>query len=135
MALGEAEVVDGALLSEHLRAWVVEWLRERPISSNQSGFVRRPDKTSGAVGVEHISEWVPFVGPIAYLSEKTGIHQRRVSGICNGEYEYVPLSQADALLTAAGLNHLLADGTIEVIPSPRWSLERWVDYMMERGCG
>jgi hypothetical protein len=106
---GEAEVVPGYELSEILREWVVRFLAERPLDTNGD-----------------------FVGPHAYLSEQTGIHTRRVSGIINGEFTLVPLSQADKLLQAIDRPDCLHQ--IHVIPNPNWSPERWHEYMAERGC-
>jgi hypothetical protein len=47
---------------------------------------------------------------------------------------HVTLSVAEALLMAIGKHYLLANGAIPVIPNPRWSQERWIEYMDERGC-
>jgi hypothetical protein len=115
---GEAEVVPGFQLSVVLRKWVVEWLRERPY---------RNENTNGATVMQ-------FHGPHDYLSEQTGLHVRRVSGIINGEFFVVPLTQADALLQAIERPDLLGAGEIQVVVNPNWSLEKWMDYMAERGC-
>lgn len=110
---GEAEVVRAEPLSTVLRSWVKEWLAQYPIDS---------------AGGEH------FMGPIQVLAEKTEINVRRVSGIVNGEFEFVSLSQADKLLTAAGLWDYISNGEIPVIPNPNWSMVKWQAYMDERGC-
>jgi hypothetical protein len=118
---GEAEVVPGYQLSAVLRRWVTAWLVDHPLSQDDPQFRRNE------ISVSH-------VGPIQYLAEKTGINTRRVSGICNGEFLHVPLSQADQLLVAAGLFDLLGTNEIQVIQNPNWSLETWVAYMEGRGC-
>jgi hypothetical protein len=118
---GEAEIVPGYELSPVLRKWVVEWLAERPLDYRPLGVTRGEQDLSNT-----------FMGPIDWLAEKTGIHTRRVSGIVNGEFETVPLSQADALLSAIGRNDLLGY-EINVWPNPNWSLEKWMAYMQEHG--
>lgn len=115
--VGEAEVVRAEPLGEVLRGWVREWLADRPLNTGMGATVE-----------------ATFMGPISYLAEKTEINERRVSGIINGEYAHVGLSQADALLTAAGLWDLLTIGEIPIIPNPNWSMEQWQRYMDDRGC-
>lgn len=110
---GEAEVVRAEPLGTILREWVIEWLAERPL------------ETYGGESM---------MGPMQWLAEKTEIHIRRVSGIVNGEFPHVGLSQADALLTAIGQSYLLTIGEIPVIPNPNWSIEQWKAYMETRGC-
>lgn len=73
------------------------------------------------------------LGPIQYLAMKTGINERRVAALCNGEVPYVPVGQGDKILAAARLNHL-SDGRLNVIPNPNWSLQKWVRYMSDQGC-
>src|SRR4051794_9619148 len=85
---GEAEVVPGYQLSEVLKAWTVKWLKDHPHSHHDPQF-------KGDTRVAHM-------GPVQYLAYHSGINTRRVSGICNNEFLHVSLSQADALLTAAG---------------------------------
>lgn len=68
-----------------------------------------------------------------WLAEQTGIHVRRISGLINGEYTCVPLSQADAVLQAIERADYL-ETRLHVIPNPNWSPERWMQYMQERGC-
>ena len=69
-----------------------------------------------------------------WLSERTGIHARRISGLINGEFTLVPLSQVDKVLQAIERPDLVGTD-IHVIPNPSWSQERWQEYMAERGCG
>lgn len=109
----------GFQLSEVLRKWIVEYLDGRPISGNLAERRRKGG--------------IRFYGPIQYLADHTGINARRVSGICNGEFSMVPLSQADALLQAIEQTDFL-DKEIQVVPNPNWSPERWLAYMEERGC-
>lgn len=121
---GEAEGVLGEQLSIVLRRFVVEWLADRPTNHTPMGQLNS-EKTQAEV----------FMGPIQYLAEKTEINIRRVSAIVNGEIDFVGLSQADKLLLAANLDHKLDTDEIRVISNPKWSLERWVEYMEARGCG
>jgi hypothetical protein len=114
---GPAEVVPGFQLSTVLREWIVRYLDGRGISESK------------LVGDE-----VAMFGPIQYLSHWTGISVRRVSGICNGEFPNVPYQQAEILLMVIDRDYLLANGEIQVVPNPNWSLEKWMDYMRERGC-
>lgn len=115
---GEAEIVDPEPLGSVLRAWVVTWLAEHPLPDND------PQLRNGSPA---------HMGPVQWLAEKTEIHIRRVSGICNGEFERVGLSQADALLTAIGEFDLLGF-EIPVKMNPTWSTETWHAYMAARGC-
>lgn len=74
------------------------------------------------------------VGPAQWLAAASGVSERTIWGITSGEREHIGLSKADALLMAVELPHFLQDGTIDVIPNPRLSQERWAEYMQERGC-
>jgi hypothetical protein len=113
---GEPEVVAAEPLGSILRAWVVEWLKDRP--RNTRGFGRGEQE---------------FVGPINYLSEQTGINVRQVQTIVNGEMLNVPLTKADKLLIA--IDHTLGmHPEILVYANPNWSPEKWLEYMAERGC-
>lgn len=67
------------------------------------------------------------------LAELSGIDVRRVWSIMSCEYTYISLRIADQLLTAAGIEHALRDGTVQVIPSPRWSKKRYAAYMRAKG--
>jgi hypothetical protein len=117
---GEPEVVLGEQLAPVLQEWCVRWFRDRP----QGGYSAKAWGTG-----------VDFVGPVQWLAQETGMNVRRISGICNGEFSQVPLTQADKLLAAIGRVDLMATGEIQVVPSVRWSMEKWVAYMQERGCG
>lgn len=115
---GEAQVVFGAQLAEILKEWRDLWELERT-EYEQSSYGR-----PAGSGV---------MGPTQYISTQTGIDRRRVSGIVNGEWKFIPLSQADAVLSAIGKDYLIG-GFLHVIPNPNWSMESWVEYMKERGC-
>jgi hypothetical protein len=116
---GEPEVVPGYQLAPVLQHWCAQWLRERPV---------------GAFNAHSWGTGNDFVGPVQWLAQETGLNTRRVSGICNGEFPQVPLSQADRLLAAIGRIDLLATGEIQVVPNLNWTMEKWVAYMQERGC-
>lgn len=117
--VGEAEVVRGADLSKVLNRWVVKYLKEHP-STN--------DDPSWRGAVSHF-------GPMQWLSHKTEINVRRISGINSGEFEYVPLSQADKLLTAIGQTDSFYNGDVEIIPNPNWRREWYQRHMEDAGCG
>lgn len=120
------EVVDGQLLAAVLQRWTVKFLAERPLRHVGTG-----EQISDENGSAH------FVGPVAWLAQESGLNVRTCSGLCNGEWQYVSLSRADAVLTAIGKNYMLGDSEdseIPVVRNPVWSQERWVAYMSKRGC-
>lgn len=74
------------------------------------------------------------LGGVGYVAAVCGIPARQVWGVLKGDRKWVTLGVADTWLTALGLQHLLADGTVRVVPNPRWTAEHWSNYMTERGC-
>lgn len=117
---GQAEVVLGEQLAKIVQEWRDEWLAVRNPWTEYSG---NPSKNGAKV-----------MGPLDWLKEKTGLNIRRINGIVAGEFRTVSLSQADAILTAIERISALTDGTLHIIPNPNWSLEKWTEYMRERGC-
>ncbi|HEY1248766.1 MAG TPA: hypothetical protein VGE97_07260 [Nitrososphaera sp.] len=115
---GEPEVVPGSILAVVLKNWCKRYLRDRPVSTGKG--------VSGGI--------YNFTGPVQYLSHESGIHVRRVSGLCNGEFPFVSLTQAEQILMAIDREYMLKTGEIPVVPSPNWPLEKWIAYMSERGC-
>jgi hypothetical protein len=127
--MGEPEIVEAEPLASILRRFCVNWLKEYPQENNSQV---RSKSMYGEKGVY-------FMGPIQYISEKSGIDPRRISGMCNGEFPRVGLTQADAVLAAINMNHLLMakEGEtpeIPIKPNPQWSMEKYQEYMAERGC-
>jgi hypothetical protein len=118
---GEPEVVPGFQIARWMQPWVEHFVAERPYGQ----FVHKTIQTG--YGND-------FIGPIGFLEFHTGINERRIRGIIKGEIQFVPLSDADEILSAAGLSHLLATGEIQVVPNPNWSPEKWLAWMEERGC-
>lgn len=110
---GEAQVVLGNQLAKVLQEW-------------RTAFDRRNE------GYDTYRDVI--MGPMDWLKEMTGLHIRRIHGLVKGEYEIVPLTQAELVLMAIDKDYLLSNGTIHVIPNPNWSLEKWTNYMKERGC-
>lgn len=110
---GEAQVVLGVQLAKVLQEW-----REAYDRRNK-GYDPSRDK---------------IMGPMDWLKEMTGIHIRRIHGLVKGEYETVNLSQAELVLMTIDREYLLSNGTIQVIPNPNWSLEKWTAYMERMGC-
>jgi hypothetical protein len=113
---GEPQVVLCEQLAIEVRDWSKKWLVER----DSSLFSNDPA--------------VKVMGPIDWLSEKTGIHVRRLGGISNNEFDTVSLSQAEKILIAIDRDYMLSNGEIHVIPNPNWSLEKWTDHMRQAGC-
>ena len=113
---GEAEVVLGEQLSSVLNEFREQWYKERP----RDTF--RPDKSS------------IFMGPVDFLVHHSGCSYRKIHGIMKGEYRTVSFSTAEKLLQAIDREYMLSNGTIRILPNPNWSLEKWVNYMKERGC-
>jgi len=121
---GEAEVVPGFQLAKVLQDWTIRYLDGRSKNgSNRIGNV--------SFGDDEDDEAQYMFGPVQYLAHYSGIHIRRVSGICNGEFPMVPLSQADKILQAIERPDLLGD-VVQVVPNPNWSPERWYTYMKDR---
>lgn len=106
----EPEVVESEPLGSVLRNFCVEWLNDRP------------------------KGYGDYLGPVDFLSQKSGLSTKLVSRICNSEKQFVFLSQADSLLTAIQRVEMLTNGEIKVIPNPTWSLEAYMAYMKDRGC-
>jgi hypothetical protein len=111
---GEPEVVPCYQLAKILNEWIEKYVADRPLRMAEDG---------GAFGET-------FMGPIAWLVDKTGLNERSIHRIIKEEIKVVSLTQADLLLTAID-RHL---SEVQVVPNPNWSLERWIDYMKERGC-
>lgn len=112
---GAANVVSGEQLVPFIEKWIEDWRAERPDTWMHKASTR-PE------------------GPINWLRDNSGINIRRIYGILKGEIPFVPISDADAILTAIGQNFRLANGDIEVVKSPNWSPEAWAKYMQSRGC-
>jgi hypothetical protein len=117
---GEAEVVPAFQFVKFMQGWIDQWYADRPVG------VFTPQAYKGAGNT--------FYGPIAFLAHHTGINERRVRMIVKGNLPFIPLSDADQILQAANLGHLLSTGEIQVVPNPNWSPEKWISYMRERGC-
>lgn len=114
---GEAEVVLSAqlapILTEHRRRWNLERNAKTESELHQGSMV---------------------MGFLDWLSFETEIGVRRLWGIMRKEYKTVPFSQAEKILMALQEENLLTNGDVRVIPNPNWSLEKWMNYMEERGC-
>lgn len=133
---GDAEVVDGEILSRYLKKWVEDWQKEYP--QGFDGARRRHKKQT----IEELAENVYFMGPLQYLHEqsKPQVHIRKISGMVNNEYPIVGIRHADAVLTAANLNFLLMEidgkpAEIPIFPNPNWPMEKWLQYMFYESMG
>jgi hypothetical protein len=112
-----AEVVPCWQLSNVLRAWYDTWRRERP---NYASGYNLPGEQQ-------------FYSPLTWLSEVTGIPPRTITAYIRNERKYVILENADAILQAIDKTDLLQT-EITVMRNPQWSLEKYIEYMAERGC-
>jgi hypothetical protein len=113
-----AEVVPTWQVSNILRAWLNEWRLERPTFHH--------NVYGGAKGEYYYS-------PLQWLSEKTGINIRVLSGYVANYSQHVSLEKVDAILQALEKTDLMQT-EITVIPNPRWTVEKYRQYMAERGC-
>ena len=73
------------------------------------------------------------VGPMGWISQESGIPVRTLHRILRCESKTTSLQLADQVLAGIGMNHVF-DTEVHVIPNPHWNLERWQNYMDERGC-
>jgi hypothetical protein len=74
------------------------------------------------------------MGPWEWMEYETGIGGDVVRKIASCDREYVSLTLAEKILMAIDKEYMLVNDEIPVIPNPRWSQEKWVKYMEERGC-
>lgn len=118
----EAEVVLGKDLSAIINNWVRIWNLERP-------------KGQYALGEQSYGKGQEYIGAVEYLCHHSGLKERAVRRIMAGESRYPSLTTAEKLLYAIDKLYMLTNGELQVIPSPRWSQEKWVAYMQKRGCG
>jgi hypothetical protein len=109
---GEAEVVPGFQLAAVVQDWVVKYLIDHPPTTF------------------HVSSVTHF-GAMNWLAQETGISVRRLNGIKRGEYVTVPISQADAILTAIDRNYMLGH-EIQVVPNATWSTKRLIEHLSKR---
>lgn len=71
---------------------------------------------------------------MAYIAENVGTEVSAVQKIMTGKQKWVTFQKADEWLSALSMEHLLNDGTLHIVPNPRWTAEHWQSYMEERGC-
>jgi hypothetical protein len=105
-------------LARVLDNWINEWRSERPLQIDENRW-----KQPGEL----------FMGAIETLSRHSGIPIRSIARVRRLETKWTNLHTADALLTAIERVELLSDGTVNVVPNPRMSLERWLEYLAETG--
>jgi hypothetical protein len=110
------EVVETAALSLVLRAWVVEYLKERPQQEN---------------GRQKI-----YAGPTQVIAERAGVSVRVVSRWVNNDsgQPYVGVDVADRLLLAIDESNALIDGRLPIMANPTLNMEAWLERMSRRGC-
>ena len=134
--LGPPEFVEGEKLASALQHFRTTWLAARP----RGEYIGNRDDGGWGVREEHHTEYTPkaeavyAMGPVQFLSDRTGIHERRIGGMFRAEFPRVSFEEAEALLIAANLEWKLYNDEIPVERNPKWSQERWAEYMAERGC-
>lgn len=120
---GEAEVVPAFQIAAILQRWLDLWRLERPLGQHAATHFSSKEKRGA-----------DFIGALEYLANESGLHTRKIAGIVREEVNFISLTDADKLLHALSMEHLLSTGEIQVVPNPNWSPERWREYMQERGC-
>jgi hypothetical protein len=127
--LSEAEVVPADKLGQVLKLWINRWLAERDPDRERS-----TDRYYTGNGQGFAGKTPDVMGATQYLSLWTGIDQRQISAITNGERKFVTLKNAEKLLMAIDREYMLSNGEIPVVPNPCWSAETYMAYRRERGC-
>jgi hypothetical protein len=84
-------------------------------------------------GEWHDEHGSPILAGSGWLAHATGLNERSVRRILQSDQQWVTLTLADKLLTAAGLNQALRDGRCRVVPNPLLTLETWAARI--RACG
>jgi hypothetical protein len=77
---------------------------------------------------------VAVEGPTGWLSRESGVPQRRIWGIRNGESAYVTLDTADKLLQGMDVPFAFHDGSVRVVTNPRLKMSTILATLRERGC-
>ena len=73
--------------------------------------------------------------PARYLADVTGWDEQFMRRLLNGHgSKHTTLRVADELLTRIGCGYTLSNGEISILPNPRWTVEKYREYMQERGC-
>jgi hypothetical protein len=124
--------------TEDLARVIREWIRrhelehpiDQPYNLKQDAKFDERGKWSG---VEYREEhW--HTGGIRYLSEHSGVDDRKIRGILLIEYKTTSLYVADRIISAMEETYKLTNGELEIIPNPRLTQEKWIEHMRERGC-
>lgn len=66
------------------------------------------------------------------LAVIVGVDEKLIRVLVNCEREVVDADLADKILVA--IDRLDLWNELQTLPSPHWSLEKWISYMRERGC-
>ena len=124
-------------LAVEINRWRTEFEALHPRNEGRSGYVGNTGYSSrGAATRDEYgnSTQTLQMGPIDWLSEKTGLGIRAIFRITNNETKWTSLSVADKILTAIGSYHKIGTGEIRVVPNPTWTTEKYVEYLRSRGC-
>jgi hypothetical protein len=134
-------VVSSVELLEALTPLMEQWDREHDnyVASGPWGSRLDKDRTrggrayaGGADYPERTSNLIPRKG-IPRIAEASGLQDRAVKRILY-EQKWITLYVIDKILNGLGLEHWINDGTLTIVPNPRWTQENWITYMKERGC-
>ena len=66
-----------------------------------------------------------------WVADMVGVEPRRVGLIM--EQRFVTLRIVDEWLIKLGLQHLLDNGTLSVVPNPNMGIVNWIEWAEERG--
>lgn len=101
-------VVSAAPLSTVVQGFIDRWERDRPR--------RRLRSTTSST----LSADVGFYGAVQWLSQETGLNERLIRKIANGERRYAEERTAELIASALGHPEWLHDGTLPFEPrNPR----------------
>jgi len=115
-----------------LERFIKDWLAERPEDETaivSYGYARAEDR---------------YMGPIAYIAERTGLADRRISGIIARETYTTSYYMADLILTKIHMGHRIDD--LRIVPDSAIirgngattkhfkSNEEWLEYLDSIGC-
>ena len=107
-----------------LAVLVERWIR---IAEAEDGW----DKDWNAAREYGFSQY----GVIQYLADQSGVDPRVLYRIREGNGKFISLVVAEKLvIKGMGWEHVFHTGELPVVPNPRWSQERWANYMASRGC-
>ena len=126
-------------LSAVVNHWIDEWRADRPLGEHATNHRPTHTKLGELSWVNDYrnqtrADPMPTMGAIEWLSEITGMQHRSLWRIIKCETKHTNYVLADKILQAIERTDATHNGEIRVVPNPRWSREKWLNYMEERGC-